>query len=492
MIYICNEFNDYLIDIDKTMKKIILSVGLCCALQGSFAQDIAVTDSIQPQTATDSIMSQQASPQEEISVTRFKRLANDLTARVTAPKRDQNNEPCAIIKVVTKDKGLFFEPDALGITAREDQPGEIWLYVPHGAKRITIKHERFGIIRNYFYGEPIDKATVYELILHVPEVKGEKIIVRQEVTEQALMMNYAPSQAQIFIDDVLQKTNGNGAFTAVLPLGQHNYRVVAPHYTEEKGSFDIVPERPTALNASLPPVFGFMTVASNMDKTDVTVNGNHVGELPYASDTIAIGTYKVNAKRKWYLPQEKDVEVRPTETSVVEFNLLRQKPNIFLMAQLGNAMDLNKQTSFGLMAGICRKGGAYVSVRTNGSPAFDWKDVSNDGGVYSGNIKKHHMSLSAGFMARFFANLYMYGGGGYLWRNLDWETGTAATPGEYQTVVNNNGPMVELGLIGRYKCFALSVGAAVGFGTDTYAETALEANDGYLEFTVGIGYVFGR
>lgn len=476
------------------MKKMILSVGLCCGLglQYGFAQNIAATDSIQPQTATDSIMPQQTSPQEEISVTRFKRLANDLTARVTAPKRDQNNEPCAIIKVVTKDKGLFFEPDALGITAREDQPGEIWLYVPHGAKRITIKHERFGIIRNYFYGEPIDKATVYELILHVPEVKGDKIILRQEVTEQALMMNYAPSQARLYIDDVLQKTNGNGAFTAVLPLGTHNYRVEAEHYTEEKGSFDIVPERPTALNASLPPIFGFMSVASNMDKTDVTVNGSHVGELPYASDTISIGTYKVAAKRAWYIPQEKDVEVRPTETSVVEFNLVRQKPNLFLMAQLGNALQDNNQTSFGLMVGYCRRLGGYISGRTDGNPTLDWRDMSNETGAYSGNTKKHHLSLSTGFMARYFNCLYLYAGAGCLWRQLDWETGTVAKPGDYQTVVNNNGPMVELGLIGRYKCFALSAGAVYGFGMEKIVDTNLKGNDKYLEFIVGIGYVFGR
>ena len=51
-------------------------------------------------------------PEEEISVTKFSCLTNDLTARVIAPKRDQNNEVCAIIKIVTKDKSLFFEPDA--------------------------------------------------------------------------------------------------------------------------------------------------------------------------------------------------------------------------------------------------------------------------------------------------------------------------------------------------------------------------------------------
>ena len=161
------------------MKKLIILAMLFLGwTTRTVAQDIpeAVGDSIAVPAAdslavspADSLAA--AEPEEEISVTKFSCLTNDLTARVIAPKRDQNNEVCAVIKIVTKDKSLFFEPDALGITAREDQPGEIWLYVPHGAKRITIKHERFGIIRNYFYPEPINEAMVYEMVLFVPEEK---------------------------------------------------------------------------------------------------------------------------------------------------------------------------------------------------------------------------------------------------------------------------------------------------------------------------------
>ena len=47
----------------------------------------------------------------------------------------------------------MFEPDALGITARENKTGEIWLYVPRGARRISILHDQLGIMRNYFYPE---------------------------------------------------------------------------------------------------------------------------------------------------------------------------------------------------------------------------------------------------------------------------------------------------------------------------------------------------
>lgn len=88
---------------------------------------------------------------------------NRCHARITAPQRDQNGEVCALIRIVTTEKDLMFEPDALGIVSRENKPGEIWLYIPRGARRISIMHDKFGVLRNYFYPDIIEKATVYEM-----------------------------------------------------------------------------------------------------------------------------------------------------------------------------------------------------------------------------------------------------------------------------------------------------------------------------------------
>ena len=63
--------------------------------------------------------------QNKIQVTSFNRMETDVTARITAPQRDQNGEVCALIRIVTTEKGLMFEPDALGIVSRENKPGEI-------------------------------------------------------------------------------------------------------------------------------------------------------------------------------------------------------------------------------------------------------------------------------------------------------------------------------------------------------------------------------
>ncbi|MBO4985953.1 MAG: PEGA domain-containing protein [Bacteroides sp.] len=471
------------------MKKKSIMIGMFCTLLSvpMFAQDV-VNSQTAPVATTPTQRTDNTAEENQIAIVGFKRLENDVTARVRAPKRDQNGELCAIIKVVTKDKNLFFEPDALGITAREDQPGEIWLYVPYGARRITIKHERFGIIRNYFYEEPIDKAVVYELQLYVPEVKQERIVIREEikVTEQSLMMNYSPTHAQIYIDDKLQETNQNGAFTLVLPLGQHSYRVEAPHYKTETGSFDIVPERLTALNVAIRPQYGFLKVTSNKHKTNIFLNGEKKGRAPYASDTLNIGKYTVRAERAFFAPQEKEIEILPQEKTDVDFILQRQIPNIFLLAQMGNAIDNNNQTSFGVMAGVCRKGGAYVQFRTNGNFGLSNELIQSRWGIYNGNSKKYHMAITVGCMVRLMKYAYLYAGGGYLKRGLGWEL---ADGSGYHEVINNSAGLIEGGLIGRYKCFALSLGYTTNLHTP---DRSLLGKKRYKEITFGLGYVFGR
>ena len=42
--------------------------------------------------------------QSKISVASFNRMETDITARVTAPKKDQNGEICALIRIVTNVK----------------------------------------------------------------------------------------------------------------------------------------------------------------------------------------------------------------------------------------------------------------------------------------------------------------------------------------------------------------------------------------------------
>jgi len=78
---------------------------------------------------------------QEFHVRSFRCLSNDITAWVD-PVRDLNDEACALIKVVGDPDFVFSTP--LGVVARREEVGEIWLYVPRGTMKLTIKHPRWG------------------------------------------------------------------------------------------------------------------------------------------------------------------------------------------------------------------------------------------------------------------------------------------------------------------------------------------------------------
>lgn len=108
---------------------------------------------------------------QKFIVKSFKAEPNDLTARITSPVKDQNGEYCALIKVRTSLKGFFFDGDMNGLSKVRQDVGEIWIYLPQKSRRLSIKHQEFGILDKYIYPEPIKEASVYIMELSLIEAK---------------------------------------------------------------------------------------------------------------------------------------------------------------------------------------------------------------------------------------------------------------------------------------------------------------------------------
>lgn len=111
----------------------------------------------------------------------FKKLEWDLDARSNYPMLDQNNRKAALIKVVIPDSGFDFDVGVMGVVGVKQEVGEIWVYVPEGVRKMTIRHKGYGIIRDYEFDCPIESASVYELVLHVPRHQESKVIVRDSI-----------------------------------------------------------------------------------------------------------------------------------------------------------------------------------------------------------------------------------------------------------------------------------------------------------------------
>lgn len=107
----------------------------------------------------------QVSVAQQFDVTRFRQLPHDLSASVS-PVTDLNGYGCALVKVVGSSAFAFSSP--LGIVKREDHTGEIWLYLPKGSRRITLKHPRWGVWRDYQFTFPLKEKCTYELVIKQP------------------------------------------------------------------------------------------------------------------------------------------------------------------------------------------------------------------------------------------------------------------------------------------------------------------------------------
>ena len=129
--------------------------------------------------AVDSALAQRDS--SDFYVQSFKKLEWDLDARSNYPMLDQNNRKAALIKVVIPDSGFDFDVGVMGVVEVRQEVGEIWVYVPEGVRKMTIRHKGYGIIRDYEFGCPIESASVYELVLHVPRHQESKVIVRDSI-----------------------------------------------------------------------------------------------------------------------------------------------------------------------------------------------------------------------------------------------------------------------------------------------------------------------
>lgn len=153
------------IKLSFTLRKVALCVAYTVALWCLSLHDAKAADS-------------------SFTVESFRQLPTDVSAFIDAV-RDLNGEACALLKVVAPADFAFSSP--LGIAARRDKVGEIWLFLPKGTKSITLKHPQWGVLRDYQFGMKLESRMTYELRVRIPHTtvveKHDTIVYTQTVVD---------------------------------------------------------------------------------------------------------------------------------------------------------------------------------------------------------------------------------------------------------------------------------------------------------------------
>ena len=254
---------------------------------------------------------------QELSVKSFRLLENDLTANTHATMvKDKNGEVAALIKVVTTEQGFGFDGGMVGVVEVKQQLGEIWVYVPHGIKRITMKHAKYGILRDYYFPIPIEKARTYELVLTTPRKNNEK---DDDIGGNFFILHTTPRDAVVYIDGKLQPHKTDGSVSGFLPYGEHTYRVEAASHKPQEGTF-IMSDEKNEFTIQLSPNTSKLTVKSPLEGGQIYLNGELKGITEW-SELIAPGMYLVELRLEGYKVTTQAITLNENETKVVSMSM---------------------------------------------------------------------------------------------------------------------------------------------------------------------------
>ncbi|NOQ26670.1 MAG: PEGA domain-containing protein [Bacteroidales bacterium] len=255
---------------------------------------------------------------QNISVKSFRMLEKDMDARINYSKTDQNGEKCAIIKVVTTELGFVWEGDALGIVKTDFKTSEYCLYIPRGAKRLTIKHSKLGMVRDYIYPVPIKEATVYEMVLTTAKVTT--IVEEYEVPTQWLVINSEPEGADVYINELYV---GITPYSGKKEIGKYTYRIEKGLYHPEAGVMELTAEIKKELNLTLKANFGYVKINTSPEQDAlVEIDGFPKDqETPFTSDKLLPGKHLATLKKLMFEPRTIEFEIYEGETTELNLDL---------------------------------------------------------------------------------------------------------------------------------------------------------------------------
>lgn len=239
---------------------------------------------------------------QELSVKSFHLAETDLTAMTQGSMiKDQNGNPCALIKLETTVDGFTFDVGVLGVREAKRVGGEIWIYVPFGIRKITLSHPQLGVIRDYLFPCSIDKGRTYIMTLITGTVKT---IVEHAQTRQFLYIELNPQDAILEINGKITATD-NGVYQELLPFGNYQYKVFCQDYHDLEGSFDIFdPDNTHTLSLKLKPAFGHISISddqrSDIAGAVVYIDDKFVGTVPIDNFKLNSGSHRIRVIKEMY------------------------------------------------------------------------------------------------------------------------------------------------------------------------------------------------
>ena len=253
---------------------------------------------------------------QNINVASFNLDPKDLTANLEGTTvYDQNGQKCALIRIQTTQKGFYFDVGALGVQKVDDNKvGEVWVYVPGGVKRISIRHQQFGSLLDYPFPITIVGSRTYVMQLTTAAVPPNS---GKAVTQQYVVFRVSPPEAVVEFDGDILDLN-EGVASKRKAFGTYNYTVQSKLYHPQTGQVTVNdPKNKQEVKVELRPAFGYIEVPAEgkLAGAKVFIDNEYKGTVPFRSERLASGDHQVRVVQQMYSPVAQAVSVKDGETT---------------------------------------------------------------------------------------------------------------------------------------------------------------------------------
>lgn len=275
---------------------------------------------------------------QTMSVAGFEERPMDMDARVTHPVTDPNGQTCALIKVETTQTGFGFDTGVIQVVKTEQKIGEVWVYVQPRVKKITIMHQGYEPVRDYYFPTgALKEATVYLLKLRTAGAPVQAASTQQH--SGFLIINSEPQGAEVWLNN--ESTGEVTPFRRKLAIGDEvPYRLSLPLYHDEAGMVTVDQPR-KELQFALRPAFGSVMVTSTPSGALVFLDEKQVGQTPLTLDRIASGSHSLRLQAPQYAVERRNVSVADGQTANVAVTLAARFAEITVQAPQGAVVTVD-------------------------------------------------------------------------------------------------------------------------------------------------------
>lgn len=158
---------------------------------------------------------------------------------------DASGEPCSVLIIDTRETGWTFEAGMAGIVDIAYGKDVIYLYVPATARKLSVSHPQYGVLRDWTIPKTLDPGRTYSMKLEISKPKPVKVTpvkqfnvtpYRRNVSDKVFTRHFADAYLGLCIDEHCCEEYFIGARYTYLQNRVGPYLAVAFNVEEEGGA----------------------------------------------------------------------------------------------------------------------------------------------------------------------------------------------------------------------------------------------------------------